>query len=289
MTELLCTIGFTEEQLCKYAELKKDCGTKLDAIRDDYLAKKIQMAEALQRSKEALPDIHPYTVELLFVIECLPAMEENHEKSGIPKKIFIDSARDLTYKIRECKEASGIFGINVGWWYDRFIFATRLTFSRLQYDVNIYDGETVEYNGNTLEAGDFYLGCHIHSEGPLLEEDCITSYREAWEYFHEKTKNGILTITCLSWLLYPDYMKAFGENSNIGRFAKHFHIYRADSKDWLISTVLARVFNNEPLSDDLPEKTSLQRRFKEYFKTTKSYGNGAGIIFFDGENILTKR
>ena len=289
MTELLRDIGFTEQQIALYTELKKGYGASLETIKNDYLEKKIEMSTALQRSKEALPDLHPYTVDLIFVIECLPAMKDNHEKSGIPEKIFFDSARDLTYKIRECYDASGIFGINVGWWYDRFIFATRLTFSRLQYDVNTYSGEPIEYGGNTLEAGDFYLGCHIHSGGPLIEEDCISSYREAWEYFRDRLKNSVLPITCISWLLYPDYMTAFGENSNIGRFARHFHIYLKDSKEHLISTVLARVFNNAPLSDDLPEKTSLQRRFKEYFKTSNSYGNGAGIIFFDGENVLTKR
>jgi len=289
MKKLLSEIGFTEEQIALYTELKAYFGNALDEIRDDYLSKKIDMSTALQKSKEALPDIHPYTVELAFVIECLPAMKENHIKNGISEKIFLDSARDLTYKIRECKEATDVFGISVGWWYDRFIFATRLTFSRLQYDVNIHSGDTIEFNGHVIENGDFYLGCHIHSEGPLHEEDCIVSYKEAWEYFRDKAKNGVLPITCVSWLLYPDYMEAFGENSNIGRFARHFHIYRIDRRDDLISTVLARVFNNLPLSDSLPETTSLQRRFKEYFKKSTSFGNGAGVIFFDGEKVLTQR
>lgn len=289
MTELLSKIGFTEEQCIKYIELKKRYGTMLDSIRDEYLDKRLEMWQALEKAKEKLPNLHPYEVELAFVIECLPAMKENHEKAGLSEKIFLDSAKDLTYKIRECGEAHKIFGISVGWWYDRFIFATRLTFSRLQYDVNTYSGEKIEYNGITLEDGDLYLGCHIHSDGPLLEEDCIASYKEAWEYFRDKTKNGILAITCLSWLLFPDYMSVFGENSNIGRFARHYHIYRIDSDEKQISTVLARVFNNAPLSDDLPENTSLQRKFKEYFKTSKSYGNGGGVIFFDGENVLTRR
>lgn len=289
MTELLIQIGFTNEQLELYKELKKQYGTKLDTIRDAYLEHSLNISEALGKAKEELFELHPYTVELLFVIECLPAMKDNHLKNGISEKIFLDSAKDLVYKIKECGDATGVFGITTGWWYDRFIFATRLTFSRLQYDVNIYDGEKIEYAGHTLDKGDFVLGCHIHSNGPLPEEACISSYREAWEYFRDKTKNGVLPIICWSWLLYPDYMDVFGETSNIGRFARHFHIYRADPDENQISTVLARVFSTDKYSENLPCETSLQKRFKEYFKTSNSFGNGAGIIFFDGENVLTKR
>ncbi len=289
MTELLLEIGLTESQIELYKSFKAQYGTKLEKIKNDYLEKKIDISTSFQKAKEILPEIHSYTVELLFVIECLPAMKENHLKKGISEKMFLDSARDLTYKIKECHALSGIFGITAGWWYDRFIFATRLTFSRLQYDVNVYEGERVEYGGHTLEKGDFVLDCHIHSGGPLLEEDCISSYREAFEYFRGKIKNGVIPIICWSWLLYPDYMTVFGENSNTGRFARHFHIYRTDPDEKQISTVLLHVFNTDTLSDTLPSATSMQRRFKEYFDTSKSYGNAAGIIFFDGENILTKR
>ena len=289
MIKLLTEIGFTDEQIELYKKHKSQYGEKLDKIKNDYLEQKINMNEALQASKDTLPDIHPHTVELLFIIECLPAMKENHLKKGLSEKIFLDSARDLTYKIRECYDLTGVIGIMVGWWYDRFIFATRLTFSRLQYDVNVYCGETVEYAGNTLEKGDFVLDCHIHSGGRLLEEDCIASYREAWEFFRDKTKNGILPIICRSWLLFPDYMTVFGENSNTGRFARHFHIYGTDVDEAQISTVLSHVFNTSKLSDNLPCNTSMQRRFIEYFKISKSFGNGAGVIFFDGENVLTKR
>ncbi len=289
MIKLLTEIGFTEEQLELYKSYKEQYKDKLDEIKSDYLNQKININEALQAAKDTLPDVHPHTVELLFVIECFPAMKENHLKKGLSEKIFLDSARDLTYKIRECYDLTGVFGIRVGWWYDRFIFATRLTFSRLQYDVNVYGGETVEYAGNTLEKGDFVLDCHIHSGGRLLEEDCIASYREAWEFFCDKTKNGVLPIICLSWLLFPDYMAVFGENSNTGRFARHFYIYRTDCDESRASAVLNNVFNTTEFSDKLPCDTSMQRKFIEYFKTSKSFGIGAGVIFFDGESILTKR
>ncbi len=114
MVNLLKQIGFTEEQIELYKKYKSQYGEKLDIIKSEYLERRISMNEALQASKDTLPDVHPHTVEFLFVIECLPAMKADHQSKGLTEKIFLDSARDLTYKIRECYDLTKIFGIRGG-------------------------------------------------------------------------------------------------------------------------------------------------------------------------------
>ncbi len=288
---LLQDSGFSKEELETYKQFKDEIGNGLDEVLQEYLNKGINLSCAFQKAHDIFPDMHPYTIDFVFVMECIPFMQKEYERRALPYKMLVDTVADFNCKLHECLASTGVYGTAVGWWFDSYIFLKRLTFSRLQYDIKEYDGEKVTFGNNTLEKGDFVLDCHIHSNGPLLEKDCIASYREAWEFFKDDLKDGTLPIICWSWLLNPDYMVCFGENSNIGKFARHFHIYRTDRDEKLKTEVLSHVFNTYSVTDieKLPDTTSLQRKFKEYLKTNKPFGNGAGIILFDGENILTQR
>lgn len=288
---LLQDAGFSKEELETYKRFKDKISNRLDIVLQEYLNKKINMSCAFQKAHDLFPDIHPYTVDFVFVMECIPFMQKEYEQRSLPYKLLVDTVADFKRKLHECLASTGIFGTAVGWWFDGYIFMKRLTFFRLQYDIKEYDGENVEYKEYTLKKGDFVLDCHIPSGSPLLENDCITSYREAWEFFKNDLKDGILPIICWSWLLTPSYMECFGENSNIGKFARHFHIYTTDIDEKLKVEVLSHVFNTYSVTDidKLPDTTSLQRKFKWYLKLDKTFGNGAGVILFDGKNILTKR
>ncbi len=291
MRELLLETGFSLDEVELWENLKKQAGDRLDDIKSEYLSRKLDISAATSMAAQALSDMHPYTATLLFVLECVPFMEKEYANRGLPRQMFLDTVTDIHCKIVECRELNGIFGTSVGWWFDRFIFLERLTFGRLQYDIKTHDGERVVFGENVLERGDLVLDCHISSNGRLFEEDCIKSYRQAWEYFAPQLKDGVLPIICWSWLLYPDYLPVFGENSNTGRFARHFHIYRKDPDEKAVTIVLEKVFKVRTVDDVslLDETTSMQKRFKEYLKTSKSFGNAAGVIFFDGDNILTQR
>lgn len=139
-----------------------------------------------------------------------------------------------------------------------------------------------------INKGDFVLKCHIPSGAPLLREQCLESFKMAYEFFKEKIKDNILLIQYGSWLLFPDYQPVFKENSkNIYAFAQNYHIYGSKYYDEFRNGW--RIFNvpvTEENINELPTDTRLQRGFLQYLKNGGKHGDGLGVILFDGVKIL---
>jgi hypothetical protein len=284
---ILRDIDFTEREIEQYQGAELLAGNTLDTILQEYLDGKVDIWESLKRAKAALPECHEYTVELLFVIKCLPTMHSRYVEAGLSSELFINACRDIRCKLTECEKRFKVFGTSVGYWYHGFFILKRFAFGRLQFDDAIAPCDA-EAGGHTLHKGDFMLSCHIPSMGRLLHEDCIDSYKRAYAFFRDRGKSSPIPIYCHSWLFYPDYMSVFGEESNTGRFVRDYHIFETFTEDWHKNTVLDRVFSAAPDTDvdTLPRNTSMQRGFIEYFKSDKPHGNARGLFFFDGENVI---
>ena len=273
------------EQYVYYANILDEM---IVPICDAYFKDEITFKEALEQAAElATQEISHYTTELIFIIESARYLEDKYLQCGVPRTIFVDSMKDITCKVRECLSTKGVFGTFVAWWYDRFFDMTRMGFGRLEYDIDVYPGETIEIGNYVMDKGDFVLTCHIPSAGPLYHELCIDSYKKAHEFFGDKLKDGILPIHCHSWLLYKPFIPVFGEQSNIYDFICDFEVFRTEHSgkfdEW-------RVFGKEYdiYKDVLPTDTRLQRNFTEYIKNGGTFGAGDGIILFDGEKVLTR-
>ncbi len=117
----------------------------------------------------------------------------------------------------------------------------------------------------------------------------MESLDRAYTMFEDRLKDGVLPVWCRSWLLYPEYERVFGENSNTVKFARKFETtaireFEEFDEGW-------RVFGADwgrELSE-LPCDTTLQRNFIEYIKNGKPFGDGAGVLLYDGKTVLTKR
>lgn len=287
---LMNEIGFTKDEQNKYYKYKDLIGTGMDSYAEEFMCGKISFNDALDKvHKFQSCELHQYTIDLLFVLECTSFLLEKYKANGIAEKIFIDTMRDIKYKLEECIKVKNIFGIFVIEWYENFLYLKRITLGRLQYDISTYNGHTMTINNCIINEGDFVLGCHIPSSGPLNPELCIESFKMAYDFFRSKLNNGILPIMCSSWLLYPQYKEVFGEKSNISVFASRFEIVDIQHNEKFND--MWRVFGVECGSMDinaLPSDTTMQKNFIRYMKKGQSFGAATGFILFDGKNVLTQ-
>ena len=288
--DLLINIGFTQQECNTYHYYKSMVKNEIEYFSSQYMNGNILFDEVLIEIHKLCGDeLHEYTLDLLFVAECMPYLLDMYEKRGIRKDIFFNTMSDLKCKLDECVRVKNIFGTFVVGWYKEFFKLERIAFGRLQYDIVAYENESVTINGYTIDTGDFILGCHIPSSGPLTPSLCKKSFEEAYLFFKDKLKDGILPIMCTSWLLYPNYCQVFGENSNTLNFQKNFKIVNVINTESFQDAW--RVFGEDvgENADNLPSDTTLQRSFIEYIKKGYSFGFGSGFVLFDGTNILTRQ
>lgn len=287
---LIYEIGFTEDEQRAYDTYKNMIGDRMEAYAEAYMHGNISFSEALAEVRKFQScSLHQYTIDLLFILDCTSFLLEKYEAAGISKDIFINTMRDIKYKLAECIRVKNVFGTFVVEWYEGFLCLERIALGRLQYDISTHTKDAVAINDYTINKGDFILGCHIPSAGPLKPELCIESFKMAYEFFENRLNNGILPITCCSWLLYPPYQEVFGESSNVADFARNFEIVDFQNEETFSDAW--RVFGMEFDGDTnrLPAGTTMQRNFIDYMKKGHSYGVATGFALFDGESVLTRK
>ncbi len=287
---LLSKIGFSEEDCKDYQKYRQAVDGEVFSLAEKYRIGELHFQEAIEIIKQKeKPEKNLYPSFLIFLLESTDWVYENYQKAGIKEEVFYHSMRDFKYKLDECRRVKGKFGTFVPEWYQRFMELGRFGLGRLQYDVASYDREDITIDGYTVAEGDFILNCHIPSSGPLVPKLCIDSFKDAYGMFQDRLKDGILVIKCCSWLLYPPYQTVFGETSNIYQFAKNFHM--VSHRDFDVFAAAWLLFDREYDGDveKLPADTSLRRKMIAYIKEGGSFGDGTGIILFDGEKVLTRR
>ena len=231
--------------------------------------------------------IHRYTVDMLFFLSCADRMRDLYLQKGVDESIYWASLSDLKYKLIECKKLHGIYGSFTKNWFPRFLRAEAFALGRLQYE---YKPFAMESYGDLLKQGDIVCNCHIPSSGALLGKDVLASLKMAYDFYPQYRKNGILPITCNSWLLYPPVAELFQEGSNLEQFYKIFEILSTKVQEH--NSDFWRIFNlpfSEENLQSAPEDSSLQRSIKAFLQAGNHLGAGLGIILFDGERILTQR
>lgn len=229
--------------------------------------------------------IHQFTVKLLFYILLSEHLEQLYKNKGLSDKIYFDSMCDLKYKLMECYNLHGIWGSMSASWFPRFFDVTRFALGRLQFEVMDswfeYDDEDIH-----IKSGDKIINVHIPSSGKLLQEDCLDAYKQAYDFYKEYQKDGVLYMYCHSWLLEPALEEFLDENSNIIKFKRNYRVFRTDKRDVFPDAWRVFMKKEDVPIEEYPENNSMQKKIKEYLLKGNTIGYGLGVMAFDGEKIL---
>ncbi len=240
------------------------------------------LLDELQKESE----IHRYTLDMLYYIMLTPRLKELYSEKGYSDGIFDRSVLDLKWKLFECKNVYGIWGLFVPWWTCGFFQMKLFALGRLQFEVCEAPSD-LTIGEFSVKKGEHVINVHIPSCGPLVREEYLLSYEYASSFF--RTNFGIenTVFHCSSWLLSPTNISLLSESSRIRKFASDYYIIheRVDPKSgnsW-------RIFNTmEKDPEKLPEDTSMQRAFKKHLVSGGTINSATGMFFYKNGQIISK-
>lgn len=252
-----------------------------------YEENTIDFAEALNVMNEVSEKtgIHQFTVKFLFFVLLSEILEKRYIEKGLSSKIYYDSMCDLSYKLNECYNLHGIWGTMSASWFPRFFDITRFALGRLQFEIMDswfeYDDDDIH-----IKKEDKIINVHIPSSGKLLQEDCLDAYKQAYDFYKEYQRDGVLYMYCHSWLLEPALEEILDENSNIIKFKRNYRVFRTDKRGTFPDAWRVFMKKEDVPIEEYPEDNSLQKNIKEYLLKGNTIGYGLGVMAFDGEKIL---
>lgn len=225
--------------------------------------------------------IHKYTLELLYFIALTPHLKIIYQERDLPEDIYDDSVLDLKWKAFECKDVYGVWGMFVGWWTIQFFRLKRFGIGR--FDYNLVELPYDAYiDGKNIKKGEIYISVHIPSSGPLIYEECKSSYKKAAVFFSERYGIKTIIFGCRSWLLSPNNRKILPQNSRILKFSSDYTIIETtkcpDNPDlWRIFGIM----NMPEKVDDLPQDNSFRKMFANWIKNGGTIDTAFGLFIYD--------
>ena len=238
---------------------------------DDWNAKMAKTAEETGTNR--------YALDMVFLLLAARPLAYLYKLNGLDEALYLDIMRDLRYKLMECKQMHGVWGIFVAWWFPWHYQMKRFALGRLQYEriEARFDDETLG-----IKQGDIVYNCHIPSSGAMTPESIRDSLRKAYRFFLPELKDGRMVVTCSSWLLYTPLVEQYNERSNIKKFHDLFHIVNIHHDD--TNHDFWRLFfcdySKETL-DTVQAETSLQKIVLAHLKNGGTMGEGTGYLIVD--------
>ena len=270
--------------------VKEKSEKEILAILDEYKALEYVTKELVDPVREIAEkaDISEHTLWMILVILASGRAKDSFVEKVKDEQIFWDTFTDLRYKLLECKNTKGVWGTFVAHWYRNLLLANVIKLGRLEFETRTFVFEEPYIFGDiTLEGEVDVKSVHIPSAPEKFDFDArLDSYKKAYKFFMGSEKGKPMVFVCHSWLLFTPYKQILSPTSNIVDFMGDFDIIKIEETQrfgdaWRIFGADAE---KEP--QNLPEKTSLQRAFKEYLVQGNNAGQGIGVIIFDGEKIL---
>lgn len=188
---------------------------------------------------------------------------KEYQKKNISDEIFIETMKFCTRCLREHYDNFGSYRFIMAWWFPR-----ELAFEEFRVGA-------LEYEFAQTDMREIYI--HIPSDADLSRE----SVQESLKMFYEFRRNYFpeweeVLLVCDSWLLSPALKDLLDETSNILAFQELFEIDETNPEaTWFMSFVYP---GYGEISEELPEKTTLQRRMKTYLLKGKQVGVAKGHL-----------
>lgn len=286
MKRLAAAIGLSNDVTTLLLAAPQALGSPFSLAVDHFLSTpSVTVPDVLASLADAsgAASIHPYTLAASFVLAAF-AKSRAEFSAEYGEEIYLDTARDLSYKITECRNRYGIVGTSSGSWYTQLLRRNILALGRLQFHTVPLYIEDYQDNNLSLKKEDLVIKIHIPSSGKLYEEDCLDAYRRAYRLFRPRFKSDIVPFVCFTWLLDPAIAEV-APSGGLAAFASHFKIFRLQEDEKGLD--LFRIFGKDVTDlDSLPTETTLQRAFADRLRAGKHLRIGYGIFAHDGQNII---
>jgi hypothetical protein len=235
--------------------------------------------------------VNRLTLHLVYLLSLTKELRARYEKAGIPDAIFLKSMEDFRCKLLECKACHDVWGNATADWHCGFFTMDRFGLGRMQYNHIAFRQDEYAFGDLKIVKGDRVLAMPIPSMGPMPFNVRIDSYKKAFEFYQERgeLRNGLLVVTCRSWLLFPKHREMLPEKSNIVSFLDDFDIVDSGETekfgdDW-------RVFEKYAFlpPEQWPRDTVLRKAYAELICSGQKAGYGDGVLLFDGERIVNAK
>ena len=276
-------LALAYQRICESAKARSRFCELIDGYKRDVKAITLE-SETEVNAIAAAAGVNKYTAALLTVICLSKTLRERLARIGLSKKVIYNTLADFKIKMRTCESLFGIVGTHVFYWYVRFFELRLFALGRLQFELTNYSGDLYEKGDKRVAPGDRILSVHIPDDGtPLEERAANASYREAKKLFCALLGVSDIPFYCNSWLLYSKNRDFLDPKSNIAKFMNRYdvikeNVFRKDKND-AIPFLFRMPSDTDPAA--LPEKSSLQRKYKEHLLADGRMGAGIGIMFLE--------
>ena len=190
--------------------------------------------------------------------------------AGIPESVWLATMACMTRFVKEHERSTGRYAFDRSWWTVRQTEARLFRLGELEYE--LAEGE----------EGTPYLALHIPSDADLTAEKLNRSVQEARSFMKQYfPAYADAEIRCTSWLLSPALREMLPENSRILHFQAAFDPDDSDTEsDSAVEWVYQLTGEQASRADvqQLPEKTTLQRKLKEKMLRGGHAGTGSGHL-----------
>lgn len=171
----------------------------------------------------------------------------------IPHDIWIATMKCFTRFVREYKSSYGSYGFDRGFWTTRQMNAKLFRIGELEYELREDSGVI-----------DLHIPSDTRLQTPLLEDSVEQARRFLAQWFPGWADKPM---ECESWLLAPALKELLADTSHILQFQSMFEISSTNAEamdvlEWVFG--LAAGQQKDVNLQELPEKTSLQKRMKQY-------------------------
>ncbi len=285
--KIIKTLGFSKTEYEYFESIYAVCEKELVSLASDYVFSTLSQEDIINKAYNLCSNFSKTAVATAFQLLATEPLFELYKQKGVCEAVFYNTVKDIKRKFNEGRDLFGVIGTVSESWQRGFFRLNRVSIGYFQYDLN-YTAQT-DYNnhGVTVKKGEQMLRFHMPSGEDFSESARLNSYKLAYEFFKDRLKNGLLVVDATSWLLYPNYSEVF-DKGNVYGFRKEVEIVNSfDFKEFNQAFRIFGLKKDLPVVD-LPENTSMQRKFKKYLLENKPHGYAQGYLLFDGENILTK-
>lgn len=134
-----------------------------------------------------------------------------------------------------------------------------------------------------LEPGDTTLAIHIPEGKPLATDACLASIEQARTFFPKHLNFSFKAVTCVSWLMDPQFTQVLPAKSNLAGFVRLFLPYPVTNAN--DSQMFERVFGG-PVKDlaSAPRDTSLRATILDEMARGRRWRTAGGIRIVQSES-----